>query len=164
MTGRATFSDEEWNLLVNLPRWVVRAASASQRDNARRTFIEVEAGFLSIAEGRTLGSDLVKEIAQHTMAVFDQPRGRPEDAGMLVTDSDTEAGLAAVIDHAQAAVAVMAAKAPADASAYRRWLLAISDEVVSAAKSHDTFGIGGVYVTESEETFDRRLERAIAET
>jgi len=161
MTGRATFSDEEWNLLVNLPRWVVRAASASQRDNARRTFIEVEAGFLSIAEGRTLGSDLVKEIAQHTMDVFDQPRGRPEDAGISFTD--TEAALAAIIDRAQAAVALMAANAPADVSTYRRWLLAISDEVVRAAKSHDKFGIGGVYVTESEATFDRRLERAIAE-
>jgi hypothetical protein len=33
--------------------------------------------------------------------------------------------------------------------------------VIRAAKSHDKLGIGGVYVTESENSFDRQLERAI---
>ena len=155
------FSGEEWNFLVKVPRWVVRAASASQPDNARRTVIEVEAGFLSVAEGRTLGSDLVKEIAQATMGVFDEKRGLPEAAG--IPFDDTEAGMTAVIEQAQAALNLMRAKAPDDAGAYRRWLLAISDTVIAAARSHGVLGIGGTFVTELEQGFDRRLERGLAD-
>lgn len=158
MTGRALFSNEEWDLLVKLPRWVVRAASASQPDNARRTAIEVEAGFLSVAQGRDMGSDLVKEIAQQTMDIFDEPRGLPEAAG--ISFDDMEAGLSGVLDRASQAVALLSLKAPADAPTYRRWLLAISDVVISAARSYDVLGLGGVYVTKSEERFDHRLERA----
>ena len=158
MTGRTLFTSEEWDLLVKVPRWVVRAASASQPDNARRTAIEVEAGFLSVAEGREMGSDLVKEIAQATMGIYDEEHGLPEAAG--ITFDDMETGLTRVLEQAQAAVKLMAAKAPTDAPTYRQWLLAISDVVVSAARSNDILGIGGVYVTEAEARFDRRLEAA----
>jgi len=153
------FSGEEWNLLVRVPRWVVRAASASQPDNAHRTHIEVEAGFLSVAEGRTLGSDLVKDIAQDTMGIFDEKRGLPETAG--VTFTDLEAGMTAVIEQARTALDLMQAKAPDDAAAYRRWLLAISDTVIAAARSHGVLGVGGSYVTELEVGFDRRLEQGL---
>ena len=55
----------------------------------------------------------------------------------------------------------MQAKAPDDAAAYRRWLLAISDTVIAAARSHGVLGIGGSYVTELEVGFDRRLEQGL---
>jgi hypothetical protein len=153
------FAKEEWDLLVKLPRWVVRAASASQPDNARRTMIETEAGFLSVAEGRTLGSDLVKDIAQDTMGVFDDKRGLPESAGISFEDLDS--GMTAVIERAQAALALMENRAPDDAAAYRRWLLAISDTVIAAARSHGVLGVGGTYVTDLEKGFDHRLEQAL---
>jgi hypothetical protein len=153
------FSKEEWDLLVKVPRWVVRAASASQPDNARRTMIETEAGFLSVAEGRALGSDLVKDIAQDTMGIFDEKRGLPESAGITFDDLDT--GMAAVIVQAQAAYGLLQDRAPDDAATYRRWLLAISDTVIAAARSHGLLGIGGTYVTDLEKGFDRRLEQAL---
>ncbi len=159
MTGRTLFSGEEWDLLVKLPRWVVRAASASQPDSARRTAIEVEAGFLSVAEGRENDSELVREIAEQTLRKFDDPSHLPEAAG--ISFNDLETGLAGVLDRAQIAIAVMNSKAPGDTPAYRRWLLDVCEVVIRAAKSHDVFGIGGVYVTESEHAFDRRLARTI---
>jgi len=121
--------------------------------------IETEAGFLSVAEGRTLGSDLVKDIAQDTMGIFDEKRGLPESAG--ITFDDVDGGMEAVIERAQAALGLMQDRAPDDAAAYRRWMLAISDTVIAAARSHGVLGMGGTYVTDLEKGFDHRLERGL---
>jgi hypothetical protein len=53
---------------------------------------------------------------------------------------------------------MLAGKAdPADAAAYRRWLLAITDVVISAARTGDILGFGGQLVTASEHRFRDRL-------
>jgi hypothetical protein len=53
MTTRADFASEEWDHVVQLPRWVVAAASAAQHDIAYRTNHEIESGFVASANGRT---------------------------------------------------------------------------------------------------------------
>lgn len=159
MTDRPAFEADEWNLLVRVPRWIVRAASASQPDSARRTRLEIEDGFVAVANGRGLGSDLVRQIAQETMRIFDEPNAAPEAAGI---NPDVEAGLDAIIEQARTAHHLLRAKAPEDATVYANWLHNISHVVISAARSHDVLGIGGVYVTEREHAFDRRLATALA--
>ncbi len=46
---------------------------------------------------------------------------------------------------------------PSDVAAYRKWLVSITDVVISAARTGDFLGFGGQLVTPSEHTFRDRL-------
>ena len=153
MTTRADFTEPEWELLVQTPRWVVAAASAAQRDVAFRTNHEIEQGFVATANGRHLGNAFVTEVATETIKIFD------DRAVVGATDfADREAGIQAVLDRVASVVQILAAKAsPEDAKAYRRWLVDITDVVITAARSHDFLGIGGELVTQNERNFRDRL-------
>ena len=71
MTHRADFSPDEWELVVQTPRWVVAAASAAQHDVGYRTNHEIEQGFVATAHGRDTGNAFVTEVAAETLKVFD---------------------------------------------------------------------------------------------
>lgn len=157
MTTKAEFTPQEWELLVQTPRWVVAAASAAQQDYAYRTNHEIEQGFCATANGRHSGNAFVTEVAGETMAIFDSH---------TVVDTadftDRAAGIDAALAKVSAVVPVLAAKAaPEDAKAYRRWLVDITDVVIRAARSHDFLGIGGELVTQSERGFRERLVLAL---
>jgi hypothetical protein len=151
MTSRADFTDEEWDLVVAAPRWVVAAASAAQRDLAYRTDHEIEQGFVATAHGRCAGNDFVTAVAAETMKIF--------DSRTFVADfEDRSAGLDATVNRVAAVVELLAARASAeDAKAYRKWLVEIADVVIRAARSHDILGFGGELVTASERGFRDRL-------
>jgi hypothetical protein len=153
MTTRADFAAEEWNLVVQTPRWVVAAASAAQQDLAYRTNHEIEQGFCATANGRHIGNEFVTEVAGETMKIFDSR------TVVGATDfADRAAGIDAVLDKVAAVVRLLTDKAaPEDAKAYRRWLVDIADVVIRAARSHDFLGIGGEVVTRSERSFRDRL-------
>ncbi len=70
---------------MQLPRWVVAAASAAQHDLAYRTNHEVEAGFVASAHGRDTGNAFVTEVAGECMRIFDN---RGVIAGTDFTDRD----------------------------------------------------------------------------
>jgi hypothetical protein len=153
MTTRADFAGDEWDRLVQLPRWIVAAASAAQRDLPHRTTHELEAGFIASANVSELGNAFVAEVADETQRLFD--RRSDVTTGEF---SDREAAIAAVLDRARAANQILKEKATVgDAMAYRRWLLTITDIVISAARSGDFLGFGGKLVTEKERSFRDRL-------
>jgi hypothetical protein len=139
--------------LVRLPRLVVAAASAAQRDLAYRTNIEIEAGLVASARGRDSKNAFLAEVAAETLRVFDD-----RSVVRAVDFTDQEAGIAAVLEMAGAVNEVLGAKAAAaDAKTYQRWLLAITDVVIAAARTGGFLGFGGRKVTESERRFRDRL-------
>ncbi len=153
MTTRAEFANDEWNSLVQLPRWVVAAASAAQHDLPHRTKIEVEAGLIASAHGRDTGNAFVAEVAADTLRIFDN-----RSTVAAIEFANVASGIAAVLDRVAAVNSMLSAKAdPANAMAYRRWLLAITDVVIAAARSGDFLGFGGQLVTEKEHRFRDRL-------
>jgi hypothetical protein len=153
MTSRTDFAAEEWDLLVQVPRWVVAAASAAQQDNSYRTNHEIEQGFCATANGRQAGNAFVTEVAAETMKIFDSR------TVVGVTDFvDRAAGIDAVLARVASAVGLLGQKAEsADAKAYRRWLVDITDVVIRAARSNDFLGLGGEVVTRSERGFRDQL-------
>ena len=153
MTSRADFATNEWDLVVQLPRWVVAAASAAQHDLAYRTNHEVESGFVASAHGRHSGNAFVSEVANETMRIFDQ---RSVVAGTDFADRD--AGIDSVLEKVGTVNKLVSEKAdPDDVTAYRNWLISITDVVISAARSGDVLGFGGKLVTASEHNFRDRL-------
>lgn len=153
MTTKAQFAHDEWEHLTQLPRWIVAAASAAQRDLAYRTNIEVEAGLIASAKGRESGNAFVTEVAADTMRIFDNP-----STVTAIDFHDRDAGLASVLDRARTVNQLLKTKAEvSDAMAYRRWLLTITDIVIKAARTGDILGFGGQRVTALEHDFRDRL-------
>jgi hypothetical protein len=151
VTGLGSFTHAERDLLVRLPRWIVGAASAIQPDNAVRTHRELEAGFLAVANGRLAKDAFLTEVANGTLDVFDEE-------GPIDTS-----GVDAVLDKAGEAWQLLRARVtPADAAAYARWLLDITDEVISAARSDGVLGVGGVLISPAEQRFRDRLAQILA--
>ena len=149
MTVSGTFTADEWEQILEAPRWVVAGASAAQVDTAYRTGQETQQGFIAIAHGRDLGNPLVSAVAEEYL----QNRRRLD-----LTFVDRAAGLDAVIERVAATVVLLAAKADGgDAVAYGRWLANITDAVIAAATS----GIRGPLVTEAEKSFRDRVRQAV---
>jgi hypothetical protein len=153
VTTKADFATDEWAQVVQLPRWVVAAASASQRDLAYRTNHEVEAGFVASAHGMYTGNGFVTEVAGETLRIFDL-RGVVAETDF----SDREAAIDSVLEKVATVNTLIAEKADAeDAAAYRKWLVSVTDVVIAAARSNDILGFGGQMVTQSEHNFRDRL-------
>ena len=150
MTVQGLFTPDEWDQILETPRWMVAAASAAQRDTARRTEHERQQGFIAIAHGRDLGSPLVSEVVEEYLA----SRRRVD-----LDFADRDAGLAATLDRVAATLHVLMIKAaPGDARAYAGWLADITDAVIAAAPSGS---IGGPLVTTAEMAFRGRLRDTI---
>ncbi len=153
VTTRADFAQDEWERLVRLPRLIVAAASAAQKDAAYRTNAEVEAGLVASARGRESKNAFVAAVAAEALRIFD-------DRSTLdgVSFGNIEAGIVVVLDRVASANDALRAKADsADAAAYRAWILKIADVVISAARSGGFLGFGGRRVTEAEKRFRDRL-------
>jgi hypothetical protein len=160
VTDRTTFSATEWGLLVRLPRWVAKAASAAQPDRRGHTAAEEEVGLIAVADGRATGNPFVWDIAERVVAAFGEPT---EGEATPINFADAQAAIAAVLDRTQTAVAVLGAKADAaDAAAYRRWLATIADRVIGAARTGEMLGMGGSEVTPAEQQFRDRLGTALS--
>lgn len=156
MTTRAAFTAEEWNLLVRVPRWLVGASSAAETDSSQRTHAEIEAGFIAVAGGREMGSALVSEIAQACMGFFDSNQAQE------VSFADPDLGLGTVLERIRSAARILREKAaPEDAATYRKWLIAVTDVVINAARTGDKLGFGGVAVTEAEQRFRDQVVLAL---
>jgi len=148
----AQFTVEEHNLLVRLPRWIVGAASAAHADSAGKTQQEINTGLVSVANGRKLGSALVSELADAAIRVYD------DDLNASNIDPSTAAGREQILAYAQLAVSILREKADAtDAAVYRRWLINITDDVISAVDSDSRFGFGGTLVHADEQAFRDKL-------
>jgi len=153
VTTRADFAADEGTQLFHLPRWVVAAASAAQRDLAYRTTTEVESGFIAAANGRQTGNAFVAAVAEATLRIYDDPATIP-----ATEFNNREAAISSVLDRVRSANQLLKAKADiADAMAYRRWLLDVPDIVISAARTGGFLGVGGKLVTASEQSFRDRL-------
>jgi hypothetical protein len=157
VTTRADFTNDEWELLVQLPRWVVAAASAAQHDTPYRTNIEMEAGYIAAAKGRQIDDAFVADLANETMRLFDA-RGTVR----AIEFRDRATAIVSVLERVRTANQVIKDKADvSSAMAYRRWLLAITDVVISAARTGGFLGFGGELVTTAELAFRDRLVLAL---
>lgn len=157
MTDKSAFSTAEWDQLGLLPWLVVDAASAVQRDGALGTAAEKEVGLLAISWGRESGNEFVAGIAEK-LVYGDPPT---PGAGGVPTFDDVEADIADVLERSREASQLLGQKAdPVDATAYRAWLVSISEKVTAAARSGGVFGIRTA-VTDVERQFTENLSTAL---
>jgi hypothetical protein len=119
VTGKADFTAEEWHLIVQGPPTAGMIVITAQRGGTFRETFSMAKSYAAAGK-ETAGHELLDEIVSH----------RPElDRTRYRTPDDLrEHGL----QHLRDAVALVAAKAPADLAAYREFTLALAKNVADA--------------------------------
>lgn len=155
--GTTSYSDQDWQVLVELPGLVAIAATSAEPDGMRRTVDEGLAGDRAIRAGLHSDSPLVRAVAARACAA-DSDEPRPA----AVEFNDRQRGLADVVARAhRAAGLVGGGSTPHDAHAYRGWVLDIAQQVCAAARTGGFLGLGGVAVSDAERDFLADLTDAL---
>jgi hypothetical protein len=161
MTSQATYTDQEWGLLIGLPQAVLIATSSMESDGANRTLSEISAGVSAIAAGRTVGSPLVRDVSTELVALLGDPQ-ESDDVDRAPVEMPDRADADEVVARARVVADLLADKSgPGDAAAYKHWLVTIADQVANAAKSGSFLGIGGEWVSDSERHFLDQLRAVL---
>ena len=162
MADKSNFTPDEWKLLLESVMMAGVAVSAAEPSGLWGLLKE------SFAEGKALmtakmdpGADaLIKAV----VADFDTSEGRSTARDGLkekFTGSKPVEIKAKCIETLQQAGAVVDAKTPGDAAAFKGWLRQISQHVAEASKEGGFLGIGGVAVSEAEKATLNEISSAL---
>jgi hypothetical protein len=131
MTTRSDYSDDEWQLLHELPDAVATLVLMAGASGPIGTIREMEAlgRANSRAAARFPNVSLVQELARTLPPVNPGP---------------TKHRTGDTLDLCREAVALLDARAtPEEAAAYRQWIMAVAGEIATAAKEGAFLGFGG---------------------
>src|SRR5215471_15097364 len=151
MPDKSNFTPDEWKLLLESVMTAGIAISAAEPSGLWGLLKE------SFAEGNALmtakmdpGADALIKVV---VADFDTSEGRSTARDGLkerLTGSKPAEIKAKCIETLRQAGAVVDAKAPSDAAAFKGWLRQISQHVAEAATEGGFLGFGGVAVSDAE--------------
>lgn len=152
MTTRSDYTDDEWQLLHELPDAVATLVLMAGSSGPIGTIREIEA--LGRANGRASARfpdvPLVQELARSLPPVSPGP-SKPRDGDTL--------------DMCREAAALLDAKAtPDEATAYKQWIMAVAEEIATAAKEGAFLGFGGDRVSTWETEVMREVSAALGQT
>jgi hypothetical protein len=151
MTDKSTFTPEEWKLLLESVMMAGIAVTAAEPSGIWGLLRESFASGSALRQAKMdPGSNpLIKAV----VADFETPQGQSTARDglreTLASIKPTEIR-ARCIETLRQAGALVASKAPDDASAFKGWLHEISQHVAEAAKEGGFLGIGGVRVSDAE--------------
>ena len=165
MANKQSFTPEEWIKILESPMLAGMAVSAAEPSGLWGTLKEAFASSSALAAAKLdAGSN---ELIKTVVADLETSEGQS-----VVQDSLGKrfAGARAT-DVAQSAVAnlgevsaILNAKAPGDAAAFKAWLRAISQKVAEASKEGGVLGFGGVAVSDAEKATLADISKALGTT
>jgi len=151
MADKSTFTPEEWKLVLESVTMAGVAVSAAEPSGLWGLLKESFAGGSALVQARTdpASNPLIKAV----VADFETAQGRSAARDGLkqkLAGSKAAEVKAKCIDTLRQAGAVIDAKAPADAAAFKGWLRQISQHVAEAANEGGGLLGGGVLVSDAE--------------
>jgi len=149
MANKTSFSPDEWTRVLQSVMMSAIAVTAAEPSGLWGTLKESMVAGHALLEAKTGSNELIKAVA----ADFETSEGRSAAreglraslAGSKPAEVKTKA-VAAVRE----AAALVDAKAPGDAAAFKAWLRHISQAVAEASTEGRFLGFGGVRVSEAE--------------
>jgi len=152
LAGRTDFSHDEWTAL-------------------RRAMIGA-AVLVSMAEGGK--SDMIKEmlaVSEHLLGARRQHRSQlvRELADITRFQSGFQTGMTAAqyegpaLEAIRAAMALLTARAPADAPEFRKFVVGLAETAANANKEGGMMGMGGTRVSPAETAAINRVRHALGE-
>lgn len=158
MSTKADYTTEEWNSIAAAPFLAGLFISMSDPSGIAGVTKEALAVGRSLADPKAAGdTEVLTSLAESLKAGGFS--GRPQMPDL--PKGDKAAARAAMIRHIQAASAAIASKSPAEAEAYKSWLVAAAQSVAEAAKEGGFLGIGGTRVSEEEQSALKELSSAL---
>lgn len=151
MASKASFTPEEWKQLLESPMLASMAVTAAEPSGLWGMLKESFAagGILAKAKADPGANELIRAV----VADFDtaEGRGAARDGlqARLSGSKPAEVRDKAIAGLRQVA-ALVDAKAPGDAAAFKSWLQTIAGQVAEAAKEGGFLGFGGVQVSDAE--------------
>jgi hypothetical protein len=159
MADKASFTPEEWTLLRRSPAMaglVIVAASPSGPIGAVQEALAM-GRILTEAKSGAGTSQLINSLAADLTS---SAGGSGLEVSELVGKSPEQIRGHA-LETLRRAVTLVDGKAPAESSAFRRWLLTIGEKVAAAAREGGFLGIGGTDVSDQEKSALTDLGRSI---
>ena len=162
MTDKSSFTPEEWKLLLESVMMAGIAVTAAEPSGLWGLLKESFASGSALVTARTdAGSNaLIKAV----VADFETAEGRSTARDGLkekLTGSKPAEIKAKCIETLRQAAAVVDAKAPSDAAAFKSWLRQISQHVAEAATEGGFLSIGGVPVSDAEKATLTEISSAL---
>jgi hypothetical protein len=163
MADKSSFTSDEWKLLLESVVMASMAVTAAEPSGLFGLIKEGFAGGAMLARAKmdAATNPLIKAVVDD----FGTSEGRAiaQDGVKQKISGKQPAEIKALcIDTLQQAAAVLDAKAPADAPAFKTWLRQLSQNVAEAAsEGGGLFGIGGVQVSEAEKATLAEISSAL---
>ena len=162
MADKTSFTKDEWTLLLKSPMIAGMAITAADPSGLWGLLKESFAGGAALTQAATdAGTNaLVKAV----VADFSTSEGRTaardgmkaEFAGAKPADIKTKS-----VDSLRQVSALLAAKAPGDAAAFKAWLREISQHTAEAAMEGGSLFGGGVQVSDAEKATLSEISSAL---
>lgn len=162
MASRTTFTDEEWTRLLESPMLASVAVTAADPSGLWGTVKEGLAASGAFAEAKTDAA--ANELVRAVVADYDTPEGRDAARdGLKAHFAGAEAAdvKPKVIGSLRQVAALLDAKAPEDAPAFKAWLHDVARRVAEASREGGFLGFGGVRVSDAEKATLDEISEAL---
>jgi hypothetical protein len=151
MATKASFTPDEWKQLLKSPMLAGMAVTAAEPSGLLGLLKEgfAASGALTQAKADAGSNALIRAV----VADFETSEGRSAAReGLKAKFAGSKSGdrKAQAIEALRQVSALLEAKAPEDAPAFKAWLQAIAQQVAEAAKEGGFLGFGGVQVSGAE--------------
>jgi hypothetical protein len=162
MANKSTFEPTEWTLILD---GVLSAGLAVSMAEPSGLIGMVQEGFASAKDLAAVKKDPnAGELIKAIVADLETPAGRTAARDGLKASikgkSRADAKIACIATLKDAS-AVVSAKAPQEAAAFKAWLLQISQHVAEASNEGGFMGFGGVAVSEAEKATLAEIKTAL---
>jgi hypothetical protein len=151
MTDKSNFTPDEWKLVLESVMAASVAVTAADPSGLWGLLQEGFAGGTALAKAKLdpQTNSLIKAIVAEFETAEGRSAARDGVKAKLAGSNPAEIKLKC-IDTLQKAGAIVDAKAPGDAAAYKDWMRQFSQQIAQAASEGGFLGIGGVPVSEAE--------------
>jgi hypothetical protein len=162
MASKTDFTPEEWKLLLESPMMTSMAVTAADPSGLWGMLKESFASGSALAKAfsDTAANPLVKAVASDFTTAEGRSTARDDIKSKLAGSKPGDIKLKS-IDTLKQVSALVDAKAPADAAAFKAWLRQISENVAEAAAEGGVMGFGGVKVSDAEKATLSDISRAL---
>jgi hypothetical protein len=162
MANKTNFSPDEWNQLVGGVFMAGFAVTVADLSGLWGLFKETFASGRALLEAKSsaTGNELMKAIVSDLETSEGRTAGR-DYVKTRMEGAKREEIRARAIEGVRQAASVVEAKAPADAQAYKDWLLHVSENVAEASKEGGFLGFGGVAVSDAEKATLSEIRTAL---
>jgi hypothetical protein len=151
MANKQSFTPEEWTKILESTMLAGMAVSAAEPSGLWGLMKEgfASSSALAHAKADAGSSELVKSV----VAEYQTSEGRSaiqEALRKRFAGAKPGDAVQRSLDNLREVSAILAAKAPGDARAFKAWLSSISQKVAEASSEGGFLGIGGVQVSDAE--------------